>query len=85
MSEMKKLFIPIFFGFVAGFISFLVCKEPKKDPVGIFIFLFMFYVCKYTFRKLKIKVEGRSALESFFTLLISWYFSWTLFLNILLI
>ncbi len=80
-EDTLRLLISIFFGLIAGFLSFIASGSPKKDPIGVFIVIGMFYICKFVFKKIGLEVKDKSAVESFFTILISWYFFWTIFLN----
>ncbi|WP_290901302.1 hypothetical protein [Ferroglobus sp.] len=79
---MKKTYLPILLGALAGVLSYLVTQDLRtRDAIGIVILMLFVYVHKIILPKFGEKIETKDWVAIFFLSLCSWYVSWTLLLN----
>lgn len=82
-AELKKVFIPIILGFIAGLLSFFVTQDLRqRDAFGIIILVLFIYIQKFIFPKLGIKLQTKDWIGLSFITLSCWYIAWTFLLNI---
>lgn len=81
-KELKKVFVPIIFGVIAGLLSFVATGEIRqRDAFGIIILVFMIYIQKFVLPKIGVNLEGKDWVGIAFLTFSSWYISWTMVLN----
>lgn len=81
--ELKKVFVPVLLGIVAGFVSFLITQDLRqRDAFGIIILVFFIYVQKFLFPKFGIELKAKDWIGLSFITLSSWYIAWTILLNL---
>ena len=82
-KDIVKTLFPIFFGFVAGIISFIVLgNSEKRHPLGIIILVLVIYIHKFLMPKFGVEMENKDWAAVGFLCFSSWYIAWTLLLNI---
>lgn len=82
-AELKKVFVPVILGIVAGILSFLVTQDLRqRDPFGIIILVLFIYIQKFIFPKLGIELQTKDWIGLSFMTLSSWYIAWTILLNL---
>jgi len=82
-AELKKVFVPIILGAVAGILSFLVTQDLRqRDAFGIIILVLLIYVQKFILPKLGVELKTRDWVGLSFMTLSSWYILWTFLLNL---
>lgn len=83
VKELKKVLVPIFFGVLAGILSFYATGEYRqRDAFGIIILVFLIYIQKFILPKMDIALEGKDWAGIAFLTFSSWYISWTFMLNL---
>lgn len=81
-KDIVKTLLPIFFGFVAGIISFIVLGNlEKRHPLGIIILVLFIYIHKFLMPKFDVELENKDWVGIAFLCFSSWYITWTLLLN----
>ncbi|MCS7130173.1 MAG: hypothetical protein NZ872_02000 [Archaeoglobaceae archaeon] len=81
--ELKKAIVPVLFGILAGFFSFLVTQDLRqRDAFGIIILVLFIYIQKFVFPKLNVKLQPKDWFGLSFITLASWYIAWTFLLNL---
>lgn len=82
-AELKKVFVPVLLGIVAGLASFLITQDLRqRDAFGIIILVFFIYVQKFIFSRFKIELKAKDWIGLSFITLSSWYMAWTILLNL---
>ncbi|MCS7144385.1 MAG: hypothetical protein NZ879_05120 [Archaeoglobaceae archaeon] len=82
-AELKKVFVPIILGTLAGFLSFFITQDLRqRDAFGIIILVLFIYIQKFIFPKLEIKLQTKDWIGLSFITLSSWYIAWTILLNL---
>ncbi|MDK2794931.1 MAG: hypothetical protein PWQ22_59 [Archaeoglobaceae archaeon] len=81
-AELKKTFIPIILGAIAGLISFIVTQDLRqRDAFGIIILVLLIYIQKFIFPKLGVELKPKDWVGLSFLSLSAWYIVWTILLN----
>jgi len=82
-KDIIKTLFPIFLGFIAGVISFVVLGNvTKRHPLGIIILVVVIYIHKFIMPKFGVELENKDWATIAFLCFSSWYIAWTLLLNI---
>ncbi|MEM0214857.1 MAG: hypothetical protein QXU31_08455 [Archaeoglobaceae archaeon] len=82
-AELKKVFVPVLLGILAGIASFMITQDLRqRDAFGIIILVFFIYIQKFLFRKFGIELKARDWIGLSFMTLSSWYIIWTFLLNL---
>ena len=80
--DLIKTLFPLFFGAVAGIISYFFTGSIRaRDPFGVVILFFFIYIHKFILPKFGIELETKDWLGIGFLALSAWYISWTLLMN----
>ncbi|AGK60924.1 hypothetical protein Asulf_00919 [Archaeoglobus sulfaticallidus PM70-1] len=81
--ELAKTFIPLFFGLIAGIISYLITGDVRsRDPISIVVLVIFIYINKFIMPKFDITLQSKDWVGFAFLTFATWYISWTLLLNI---
>jgi hypothetical protein len=82
-KEMIKTFLPLLFGIVAGFISFLISGDMRsRDPMGIIVLVLFIYINKFLMPRYGVELKGKDWAGIGFMTFTTWYIIWTLLLNL---
>ncbi|MCX8172035.1 MAG: hypothetical protein N3D09_00265 [Archaeoglobaceae archaeon] len=82
-AELKKVFVPLFFGIIAGILSFLITFNIRqRDAFGIIILVLFIYIQKFVLPRLGIELKAKDWVGISFITLSSWYIVWIFLLNL---